>query len=111
MTTDNQTFEDAISGHVIHLGDGKSVAIYQRDGVCWIADFQFGVARLTDAASWFRFHTGVLRYSHSRRAAALDSTTPIPPEMAEQIRRLHRPVASASTITPMPHPGWPAPAR
>jgi hypothetical protein len=91
MPTESKTSEPEIIGHVIHLGDGHSVAIYKRDGVCWIADFQWGVGRLTDAASWFRFHAGVLRHSHGRRAAALDTMAPITPELVERIERLHRP--------------------
>lgn len=111
MPTDSQPFEDVISGHVIHVGEGKSVAIYQRNGVCWIADFQCGAGRLIDAASWFRFHTGVLRYSHSRRAAALESMAPISPEMAEQIRRLHRPATPAARTTPTSQPSTTAPSH
>ena len=90
MPTEFSCSEGAIGGSVIHLGDGHRVAIYQRDGECWVADFQGGTGQLVDAATWFRFHTGVLRYSHGRRAAALESMAPISPELAEQIERLHR---------------------
>jgi hypothetical protein len=76
MPTETPSSEDAIVGNIIHIGDGQSVEIYRRDGVCWVADIQGGVGQLVDAASWFRFHAGVLRYSHSRRAAALESMTP-----------------------------------
>lgn len=93
MPTGFPTPESAISGHVIHVSDGHSVAIYQRNGVCWVADFQWGAGQLVDAASWFRFHAGVLRYSHRRRAEALETMTPISPELAEQLERLHRPAA------------------
>jgi len=79
----------ATSGSVIRIDDAQLVAIYQRDGVCWVADFQRGVGQLIDAASWFRFHAGVLRYSHSRRAAALETMTAISPQLAEQIEQLH----------------------
>jgi hypothetical protein len=58
-----------------------------------------------DAASWFRFHAGVLRYSHSRRAAALESMAPISPQLAEQIERLHR----SATPAPDRPQSFPAP--
>lgn len=90
MPTEFPCSEGAISGNVIHLGEGRRVAIYQRDGVCWVADFQGSTGQLVDAASWFRFHAGVLRYSHGRRRAALDAMTPISPELAAQIQLLHR---------------------
>jgi len=100
MPTDIRTSESVISGNVIHIGDEQTVAIYQRNGVCWIADFQRGVGQLVDAASWFRFHAGVLRYSHRRRGQALETMTPISPELAEQIELLHRPAqASPATAT------------
>jgi hypothetical protein len=96
MPTDPPLSQGAISGNVIHVDDDQSVAIYQRDGVCWVADFHCGAGQLVDAASWFRFHAGVLRYSHGRRAAALESMAPISPQLAEQIERLHQSPNSAA---------------
>jgi len=96
MPTVVPTSENPISGHVLHLSDCQIVAIYQRNGVCWIADFQQGVGQLVDAATWFRFHAGVLRYSHRRRAEALDTMAPISPQLAAQIERLHRPAEPSS---------------
>jgi hypothetical protein len=106
MHTDSPGYEGAISGGVIHVDDGKSVAIYRRHGMCWVADFQWGAGQLVDAASWFRFHAGVLRYSHSRRATALESMAPISPQLAEQIERLHR---SANPAAPDRPESFPAP--
>jgi hypothetical protein len=96
MPTDPPRSQGAISGNVIHVGDDQCVAIYQRDGVCWVADFQCGAGQLVDAASWFRFHAGVLRYSHGRRAAALESMAPISPQLAERIEHLHQSRSSAA---------------
>lgn len=95
MPTDLPCSEGAISGSVLQLDERHKVAIYQRQGVCWVADFQDGAGRLVDAASWFRFHAGALRYSHGRRAAALGSSAPISPELAEQIERLHQSTLAA----------------
>jgi len=90
MPTDPPGSQGAISGNVIRVDDDQSVAVYRRHGVCWVADFQCGTGQLVDAATWFRFHAGVLRYSHGRRAAALESMAPISPQLAAQIERLHQ---------------------
>ena len=79
----------AMAGQLLYLGERHSVAIYTRDGECWVAEFSGGRGELIDAATFFHFHTGVLRYSHGRRAAALNSATPLMPEMLEKIERLH----------------------
>lgn len=80
----------AITGNILHLSERHTVAIFRRDGLCWVADFQDDCSELTDAASWFRAMPGVLRYSHSRRAAALETMTMMTPEFIEKIERLHR---------------------
>jgi hypothetical protein len=79
-------------GHVLHLREGHEVAIYKRNGVHWVAEFRDGSAELVDATSWFHFHTGALRYSFGNRAAALNATSEITPEVLAQIERLHSPV-------------------
>ena len=66
------------------------IAVYQRGGVCWVAEFRDGHGELHDAAVWFRFHAGALRYCHNRRLAALKSDMPLIPEMLEKIEHLHR---------------------
>jgi len=80
----------SINGHMMDLDGGHIIAVYQRDGVCWVAEFRDGRGELHDAAVWFRFHAGALRYCHNRRLAALKSTVPLIPEMLEKIERLHR---------------------
>jgi hypothetical protein len=81
---------NVVNGHLLRLGDGREVAIYRRNGQCWVAEFHDGCGRLFDATWWFRFHVGSLRYSHGNRAAALDSATAITPELLAQIEQLHR---------------------
>ena len=44
----------AITGNILHSSERHTVAIYRRDGQCWVANFQDGCGELTDAASWFR---------------------------------------------------------
>jgi len=73
---------------MIDLGTGHTIAIYKRNGVCWVAEFRDGRGERDYAGSWFRFHAGGLRYCHNRRRAALESSTPLTPEMLEKIERL-----------------------
>jgi len=79
----------SIEGHMIDLDTGHTIAIYKRNGVCWVAEFRDGRGELDYAGSWFRFHAGGLRYCHNRRRTALQSSTPLTSEMLENIERLH----------------------
>ena len=78
-----------IQGQMLRLGEHHSVAIYLRDGAIWVADFVDGHGELVDANTWFRFNCGALANSHARRRMALESATPISPELAERIEALH----------------------
>jgi len=75
----------SIEGNMIDLGAGNAIAIYERNGVCWVAEFHDDRAELDYASAWFRFHAGRLRAAR----AALKSPTPLTPEMLERIERLH----------------------
>lgn len=77
----------AISGNMIDLGAGHSIAIYERNRESYVAEFRDGGGRLEYAGSWFRFHAGALRCSKGR--AALQSSIPLTPEILERIERLH----------------------
>jgi len=86
-----------VEGHVLHLREGLDVAIYTRNDVCWVAEFQHGRAALIDGTIWFRFHSGPLRQSHGNRAAALDSSSQLTPKVLAQIERLHLRAEQAAT--------------
>jgi hypothetical protein len=90
----NAHFENAvpnsIDGHLLQLGEGHEVAIYTRDGMCWVAEFKDGRGELFNAGTFFRFHAGVLRYSHRPYAVACASATVLTPEALERIERLHQ---------------------
>jgi|KBSSwiStaDraftv2_1062776.scaffolds.fasta_scaffold04239_13 hypothetical protein len=88
-TTQPEVPATAIVGNVIDLGEGRIAAIYRRDGMCWVAEFQSGRGRLIDVSSWFRSRGGALRHGHGRQAA-LETIAPITPELSGQIERLHR---------------------
>ena len=57
----------SISGHMIDLGVGHSIAIYERNDVGWVAEFRDGRGEFMYAGAWFRFHAGGLRYCYNRR--------------------------------------------
>jgi hypothetical protein len=90
----NTHFETAvpnsIDGHLLQLGEGHEVAIYTREGVFWVAEFRDGRSELLNAATFFRFHAGALRYCNRSHAAAHESAKTLTPEVLERIERLHQ---------------------
>ena len=78
----------SINGHMVALGAEHSIAIYERNGTCWVAEFCDGRSTLEYANSWFRFHAGGLRYCHNGRAT-LQLSAPLTREMLQKIDRLH----------------------
>jgi hypothetical protein len=77
----------SVSGNLIDLGAGHSIAIYERNRESYVAEFRDGGGSLEYAGSWFRFHAGALRCPKGR--AALQSSMPLTPEILERIERLH----------------------
>ena len=78
----------SINGHVIENCEANSIAIYERNGVSWVADFRDGRGELMNANTWFYFNGERLGYWHQRQPYG--SAKPLPPEMLEAIERLHR---------------------
>lgn len=79
----------AIHGHSFTLGPDRLLAIYERNGVAWVAEFHGSRGEFTYAGAWFRSDFGGLRYCHNRRAAH-QSSMPLTAEMVERIERLHQ---------------------
>jgi hypothetical protein len=79
-----------VQGQYMRLSARHAIAVYLRDGMHWVAEFNDGHIELTDATTWFGFHAGALRYSHAHRAAALESATALPKEVLDEIERLHQ---------------------
>jgi len=75
----------APNGNLLRLGGEREIAIYQRDGVAWVADFRGGRGELFTAGEWFALNG---RASLLRRAG-LDSIAPLPADVLERIERLH----------------------
>jgi hypothetical protein len=79
-----------VEGHLLHVQDGFDVAIYTRNGDCWVAELHHDHASLVEATTWFRFHARPLRYAHAQRVGALETATALTPAALAQIERLHR---------------------
>jgi hypothetical protein len=78
-----------VTGTVMRLGEQHHVAIYTRNGTCWIAEFRGGRAELSDAATWMRMVPAALN-SHRGRKVALDSMTDLTADVRARIEALHR---------------------
>ena len=80
--------EASINGYVIGRGGAHSIAIYERNGVSWVAEFRDGRGELMNANTWFYFHAERLGYWNRRQVDK--SAQPLPRPMLEEIERLHR---------------------
>jgi hypothetical protein len=79
-----------ISGTSVRLSERDTIAIYRWDGLSWVAHFRYGCGELSDAATWFRVHAGLLRSCRVGSAAAIETVELLTPEMISRIARLHR---------------------
>jgi hypothetical protein len=73
------------NGNLLRLGGNREIAIYQRDGIAWVADFRGARAELFTAGEWFALSG---RGSVVRRAGPA-SIVPLPADVIERIERLH----------------------
>jgi hypothetical protein len=73
------------NGNLLRLGETREIAIYQRGGLAWVADFRGGRGELFTVGAWFALNG---RSSLLRRAG-LDSIAPLPADVIERIERLH----------------------
>ena len=105
---DHPASAQKLTGNFLRLGDGHEVAIYMREGACWVAEFRHGRCELLDAATWFRSPGAPMMSSHRWRAAALHTMQRLPPEIVERIEQLHRQRAQVAVDRPI---DWSAPLR
>jgi len=89
----------SINGYVVDLGAEHSIAIYDRNGEAWVAEFEDGRGELMNANAWYYFHAARLGYW--RRRNPLEPPKPLTPDIVAEIERLHerseaRPLASAA---------------
>ena len=73
------------SGNLLRLGETRTIAIYQRGGAAWVADFKGAGGELFAASTWFALNG---RSSLVRRTGPA-SIAPLPAEVIERIERLH----------------------
>ncbi|HUL92400.1 MAG TPA: hypothetical protein VLV56_08610 [Burkholderiales bacterium] len=76
-------------GSLLRLGETRAIAIYQRGGAAWVADFRGDRGELFSASTWFALNG---RWSLLRRAGlgSIAPVAPLPAEVIERIERLHR---------------------
>lgn len=93
-----------IQGQLLRLSAHRTVAVYLRDGVMWVADFIDERGTLVDTGAWFRFNCGTPANAQAMRRAVLESALPLSAEIIERIEALHgaaRPSrGEAHTATP-----------
>lgn len=77
-----------IQGSLLRPRGGREVAIYLRDGVPWIAEFQDGSDQVFAASEWMSVDGRKLAYA--QRRGELESESPIPADVMVRIERLHR---------------------
>ena len=75
-----------ITGDVLRIGD-REVALYQRGGTLWVAEFESGSCAIVEAAKWLR--RGYQAIAQARRDGTLRPAVPISTELAETIACLH----------------------
>ena len=80
--------DPSIGGHMIVVNDGHSIAMYERSGEWYVAEFRNGQGESTRAGAWFRSNAERLRHYQDGRAAAQSSPS-LTPETIEKIARLH----------------------
>ena len=91
-TNQEQNGASRLNGNLLRLGDQREIAIYLRDNMAWVAEFNNGRASVSTASHWFSANQGgrVLRHME------LASITPLPDDVMERIERLHQRLAQAA---------------
>jgi len=90
-TNQEQNGASRLNGNLLRLGDQREIAIYLRDNMAWVAEFNNGRVSVSTASHWFSVNQGgrVLRHMD------LASITPLPDDVMERIERLHQRLAQA----------------
>ena len=90
-TNQEQNGASRLNGNLLRLGDQREIAIYLRDNMAWVAEFNNGRASVSTASHWFSANQGgrVLRHME------LASIVPLPDDVMERIERLHQYLAQA----------------
>jgi len=89
-----------ISGTTLQLGARDTIAIYVWNELSWVARFRNGRGELSDAATWFRVHAGLLRSGRVGPVATIDTVETLSPEMTERIAQLHQDMDARRALRP-----------
>jgi hypothetical protein len=90
-TNQEQNGASRLNGNLLRLGDQREIAIYLRDNIAWVAEFNNGRASVSTASHWFSVNQG----GRVLRQMDLASITPLPDDVMERIERLHQRLAQA----------------
>jgi hypothetical protein len=89
--------EEAVeNGNLLRHGETREIAIYQRGGLVWVADFRGGRGELFAAADWFAVHG----HGSLLHRAGLGAVAPLPTDVIERIERLHAAEDRAGLLAP-----------
>jgi hypothetical protein len=80
--------ESTLQGSFLQVKDGRSVAIYLREGVAWVAEFSGSRGRLLSISEWHCFHAR--RVAHAQRRGEVEIFCPIPGDVVARIEGLHQ---------------------
>ena len=75
-----------MEGNLLRLGATREIAIYQRGGIAWVADFRGAGSELFTAGEWFALNGR----GSALRGAGTDAIGPLPADAIERIERLHQ---------------------
>lgn len=90
-TNQEQNGASRLNGNLLRLSDQREIAIYLRDNMAWVAEFNNGRANVSTASHWFSANRG----GRVLRQMDLTSIVPLPDDVMEQIERLHQWLAQA----------------
>ena len=75
----------AENGILLRHGETREIAVYQRGGLVWVADFRGGRGELFTAADWFAVHG----HGSLLHRSGLGASAPLPADVIERIELLH----------------------
>jgi hypothetical protein len=90
-TNQEQNGASRLNGNLLKLADQREIAIYLRDNMAWVAEFNNGRASVSTASHWFSANQG----GRVLRQMDLASIVPLPDDVMERIEWLHQRLAQA----------------
>lgn len=87
-----------LHGSLLRIGERREIAVYLRDGTAWVADFKGSHGEISMASAWFALNQD----RWALRRAALDALAPLPQDIEERIKRLHRHMEKPNHVPAIP---------